>query len=169
MKPKKIPKISIGSWAYTIGPYADNPVSLAEVVQRLNELGFDGVELGRDSGADMIINVRGKDSEYYVANLADEIKKVSRGRMADRVICATGALEGMQEALEISGGRSTIVYFGLPGTDDVLNVPLLSSLLMDKTIRFSWLSPLTWPHAIQALAQGLIDVQFNKGKQEFYS
>lgn len=46
MKPKKVPKISIGSWAYAIGPYADNPTPLPEVVQRLNDLGFDGVELG---------------------------------------------------------------------------------------------------------------------------
>lgn len=46
MKPKKMPKISIGSWAYAIGPYADNPTPLPEVLQRLNDLGFDGVELG---------------------------------------------------------------------------------------------------------------------------
>ncbi len=39
-------KISIGSWAYTIGPYRDNPVSWEEVVNRLSDLGFDGIELG---------------------------------------------------------------------------------------------------------------------------
>ncbi|UCC98080.1 MAG: sugar phosphate isomerase/epimerase [Phycisphaerales bacterium] len=39
-------KISIGSWAYTIGPYADNPVAWEEVIKKLAELGFDGVELG---------------------------------------------------------------------------------------------------------------------------
>jgi len=39
-------KISIGSWAYTIGPYADNPVSWEEVIKKVAELGFDGVELG---------------------------------------------------------------------------------------------------------------------------
>jgi len=39
-------KISIGSWAYTIGPYADNPVPWEEVIQKVKELGFDGVELG---------------------------------------------------------------------------------------------------------------------------
>jgi len=42
----KKPKIAIGSWAYAIGPYADNPAPLDEVCRRLNELGFDGVELG---------------------------------------------------------------------------------------------------------------------------
>lgn len=39
-------RISIGSWAYTIGPYADHPVPFDEVVDRLAALGFQGVELG---------------------------------------------------------------------------------------------------------------------------
>jgi len=39
-------KISIGTWAYTIGPYADNPVSWDEVINKVKSLGFDGVELG---------------------------------------------------------------------------------------------------------------------------
>jgi sugar phosphate isomerase/epimerase len=39
-------KISIGTWAYTIGPYSDNPVSWDEVIHKVKSLGFDGVELG---------------------------------------------------------------------------------------------------------------------------
>jgi len=39
-------KISIGTWAYSIGPYADCPVPWEEVVQKLSDLGFDGLELG---------------------------------------------------------------------------------------------------------------------------
>jgi len=39
-------RISIGSWAYTIGPYSDKPVDFDTVCVRLKELGFDGVELG---------------------------------------------------------------------------------------------------------------------------
>ncbi len=39
-------RISIGTWAYATGPYADRPVPFPEVVQRLAELGFDGLELG---------------------------------------------------------------------------------------------------------------------------
>jgi sugar phosphate isomerase/epimerase len=37
---------SIGSWAYTIGPYADHPVDFDTVCRKLKELNFDGVELG---------------------------------------------------------------------------------------------------------------------------
>ncbi|MBN1846072.1 MAG: sugar phosphate isomerase/epimerase [Sedimentisphaerales bacterium] len=39
-------KISMGSWCYTIGPYQNNPVGWEEVINRLKEFGFDGVELG---------------------------------------------------------------------------------------------------------------------------
>src|SRR5690349_11739302 len=39
-------RLSIGSWAYCFGPYKDNPVPFATVIERLGQLGFDGVELG---------------------------------------------------------------------------------------------------------------------------
>ncbi|MDP6538248.1 MAG: sugar phosphate isomerase/epimerase family protein [Planctomycetota bacterium] len=39
-------RISIGSWAYTIGPYQDDPVPFEAVGARLQGLGFDGLELG---------------------------------------------------------------------------------------------------------------------------
>ncbi len=39
-------KISIGSWAYAIGPYQNHPVPWDELIKKLKELGFDGVELG---------------------------------------------------------------------------------------------------------------------------
>jgi sugar phosphate isomerase/epimerase len=39
-------RISIGTWAYSIGPYAANPVPFDEVITRLAALGFDGIDLG---------------------------------------------------------------------------------------------------------------------------
>lgn len=39
-------RISIGSWAYAIGPYEENPIPFDEVSRKLKGLGFDGVELG---------------------------------------------------------------------------------------------------------------------------
>lgn len=39
-------KISIGTWAYSIGPYQDNPVPWDEILRKLKELHFDGLELG---------------------------------------------------------------------------------------------------------------------------
>jgi sugar phosphate isomerase/epimerase len=39
-------RTSIGSWAYTIGPYSNNPIPFDTVCTELKKLGFDGVELG---------------------------------------------------------------------------------------------------------------------------
>jgi sugar phosphate isomerase/epimerase len=39
-------RISIGSWAYTIGSYAAHPVDFDTVCKKLVDFGFDGVELG---------------------------------------------------------------------------------------------------------------------------
>ncbi len=39
-------RISIGTWAYAIGPYADSPIPFPEVVGKLHSYGFDGLELG---------------------------------------------------------------------------------------------------------------------------
>ncbi len=39
-------RISIGSWAYSIGPYASHPVDWDTVCKTLKEYKFDGVELG---------------------------------------------------------------------------------------------------------------------------
>ena len=38
-------KVSVGAWAYIWGGYEDEPIPLAVVARRLQELGFDGVEL----------------------------------------------------------------------------------------------------------------------------
>ena len=39
-------KISVGTWAYIWGGYADKPIALPVVVKKLQEYKFDGVELG---------------------------------------------------------------------------------------------------------------------------
>lgn len=43
-------RISMGTWAFAVGPYADRPIPFPEVVERLAELGFDGLELGGFGG-----------------------------------------------------------------------------------------------------------------------
>jgi len=39
-------RLSIGTWAFTIGPYASNPIDFETVCTKLKALQFDGVELG---------------------------------------------------------------------------------------------------------------------------
>jgi sugar phosphate isomerase/epimerase len=38
-------KISLGSWAFSFGPYADNPVPFEKTVKRLSDAGYDGIEI----------------------------------------------------------------------------------------------------------------------------
>lgn len=70
-------RISIGSWAYSIGPYAANPVPFDEVIERVAALGFDGIELGgfpphpnpddlptREQRQDLSARVRAKGLEW---------------------------------------------------------------------------------------------------------
>ncbi len=39
-------RISIGSWAYAIGPYENEPIDFETVYKTLAKMGFDGVEIG---------------------------------------------------------------------------------------------------------------------------
>ncbi|NQT83198.1 alcohol dehydrogenase catalytic domain-containing protein [bacterium] len=116
------------------------------------------LELGKELGADEVINTGDSSSPYFVEDLRKKIEEMTGGKFADRVITPTGSVDAMETALAIAGRRSIIVYFGLPGATDKIKVPALDSIFWDKTIRFSWLAPFTWPTALQALAAGLVKV-----------
>ena len=38
-------RISIGSWSFSLGPFADKPVPWTELLLRLKQLGYDGIEV----------------------------------------------------------------------------------------------------------------------------
>jgi sugar phosphate isomerase/epimerase len=38
-------KVSLGSWAFSFGPFADNPIPFERTVKRLSEAGYDGIEI----------------------------------------------------------------------------------------------------------------------------
>jgi len=117
------------------------------------------LEIGGSLGADILINTAEKASKHYVEDVKAKIADLTGGKMADRVIVPTGAVQAMELALAISGRRSIIVYFGLPGDEAIVRVPALEQILWDKTIRFSWLAPGTWQTALGALASGLVNVE----------
>jgi len=116
------------------------------------------LEIGKALGADVVINSADQGSPHYVADPKAKIAELTGGKMADRAVVATGSVEAMELALAITGRRSVIVFFGLPGDDAIVRLPALESILWDKTIRFSWLAPGTWQTALGALATGLVDV-----------
>jgi len=117
------------------------------------------LEIAEKVGADAVINVGDAKSPYYKEDIKAAIADMTDGRFADAVITPTGSVEAMEAALEISGRRSRVVFFGLPADDAVVRVPALKCIFWDKTIRFSWLAPLVWPTAIDAIATGLVDLK----------
>jgi sugar phosphate isomerase/epimerase len=38
-------KISMGSWAFSFGPYSNRPIPFPQIVERLSEAGYDGIEV----------------------------------------------------------------------------------------------------------------------------
>lgn len=115
-----------------------------------------GLNKALEMGADYVINTLDKASPYYAEDVVAKVAELSGGEMADRVIVPTAAKSALQGALEVSGRHANIVYFGLPGEDTVLEVPLLKTLQMDKSINVSWLAPYTWDTALKALRDHLV-------------
>jgi L-iditol 2-dehydrogenase len=115
------------------------------------------LQAGKELGADHALSTEAG-SAFFCEDIPGFVTDLTNGKMANGAVTATSGLAAMEQALEVTGRRSTIVYFGLPGDQDRLSVPVLNQILWDKQIRFSWLAPNTWPAALQALATGLVSV-----------
>ncbi len=83
-------KISIGSWAYTIGPWASHPVPFDTVIEKLKALGFDGVELGAFPPHPNPGNPNGPDSEWPGAMPQKEQRAALRARMQEVGLAFSG-------------------------------------------------------------------------------
>ncbi|MBI2193825.1 MAG: alcohol dehydrogenase catalytic domain-containing protein [Planctomycetes bacterium] len=116
------------------------------------------LELCKTAGAATVLNPKEASSAYYCPDVVGKMRDLTGGRMAERAILATSSVPAMEQALEITGKKSVVVYFGLPGDKDVVRVPALRSMFGDKTIRFSWLAPFTWPTALNAISTGLVNL-----------
>ena len=115
--------------------------------------------MAKQTGADYVCNTLKKDSLYYTPDIKETVRELTGGLYADRVIVPTSAKAAYQNAFEVSGKASTIVFFGLPGERDVIEVPALETLTSNKTIRFSWLAPFTWNTAMKALESGKLQIK----------
>jgi L-iditol 2-dehydrogenase len=115
------------------------------------------LELARELGADHLFNTSDSASPHYTADLVQSIRDVNAGELAERAIVATAVPEANQQALDLTGNGSTVVYMGLSGPDDTVEIPMLLALTQDKTIRFSWLYPNQWPKTIRLLREGIVD------------
>ena len=115
------------------------------------------LELAKQMGADYLFNTREQASPHYTADLVQSIMNVNSGGLAERAIVATAVAEANQQALDLTGNGSTVVYMGLSGPEDTVKIPMLTALTQDKTIRFSWLYPNQWPKTIRLLREGIVD------------
>jgi len=137
--------------------YGPGPVGLSMVQLLRNEgarvavVGTGGyrLDVATQLGADFVFE-SGDD-------LADKVREANGGNLADRVIVATGSVAANQQALEISGPGSTVIYMGVTGPEDAVQLPLLSSLIQDKTIRFSLWYPFQWPRTIGLLEHAKVN------------
>lgn len=139
------------------------------VVYGPGPVGLSMVQLLRNEGARVAIvgtggyrlDVAKKLGADYVFEAGDEvaaqIQEVNGGGLADRVIVATGSMAASQQALEVSGPGATVVYMGVTGPEDAVQLPMLTSLIQDKTIRFSLWYPFQWPRTIRLLADAKVD------------
>ena len=116
------------------------------------------LERGKELGADLVVNAKDTHSPFYIEDLGEKIASMNNGELADRAITATSSLDAIHTSLEVTGRHATVVVFGLPGDTDVMQVPILDTILMDKTIRFSWLAPNTWEEAVQLIADGAVNM-----------
>ena len=117
-----------------------------------------GLSKALDCGADFVINNADTASEYYAASTAERIMELNGGEKAQRAILATGNMTALQDALDVTGACATIVFFGLPSPEDVLQVPVLDTLKAEKTLKFSWLAPLVWDQVLSLMASGQVDL-----------
>ncbi|NLC41076.1 MAG: alcohol dehydrogenase catalytic domain-containing protein [Clostridiaceae bacterium] len=116
------------------------------------------LEVGKKVGADFIVNTADSDSPYYAEDIATKVKELLNGKLATRCIVATSNMEALQDAIRVTGKASTIVYFGMPGPGDVLQVPMLEAIQSDRTIKCSSLAPLVWDNAFAVIASGQVDL-----------
>ena len=98
---------SIGSWAYTIGPYAEHPVDFDTVIDRLAALGFDGVELGGFPPHPNPGNPNGPDAEWPGAMPEKSQREDLKAKMADKGLAFSGIAANLWGEKLINTGDQT--------------------------------------------------------------
>lgn len=107
------------------------------------------LEIGRSLGADLVVNTADG------GDLAEAMTETF-GQLADRVIVSTSSLAANEAAFTLSAPGATIVFMAVTGPRDTVAVPMLDSLIADRTIRFSLWYPNQWPRTIKLLEQGVV-------------
>ena len=118
-----------------------------------------GLSTALKLGATAVINSLDKKSPYFAADVIAKIMELNGGEKAPRAIVATSAMPALQQALTVTGAHSTVVYFGLPGPEDELKVPVLEAIQSSRKLIFSWLAPLVWDNVFHVIASGQVQLK----------
>ncbi|MEN6608711.1 MAG: sugar phosphate isomerase/epimerase family protein [Bryobacteraceae bacterium] len=76
-------KISLGSWAFSFGPYADNPIPFDKCAKRLADAGYDGIEICGCPPHITLDKYPSKESRREVAKFLEDINLGISGYVAD--------------------------------------------------------------------------------------
>lgn len=103
-----------------------------------------------ESGADYALNADGYS--------ADELKKVNKDRLADRVIVCAGAKQAVDDAISSVDRSGRILFFAVPEAD--INIPSMRFWRDEITVAFSYgASPDDIREAINLIESGEVDVR----------
>ena len=116
------------------------------------------LEIGKRVGVDFVVNTADKSSPHYAEDAVKAVKE-KFGHLAPRCIVATNNMEALHNALYVTGPASTVVYFGLPGANDKLQISMLEAIQYDRTIKCSWLAPLVWDNVFHVIASGQVNLE----------
>ncbi|HZR93165.1 MAG TPA: alcohol dehydrogenase catalytic domain-containing protein [Gaiellaceae bacterium] len=138
--------------------YGPGPVGLSMVQLLKNEGARVAVVGTRDYRLDLAREL-GADFAFKTADgpVVDQVTAANDGALADKAIVATGSMDANQEALAVTGPGSTVVYMGVTAPDASVALPMLTSLIQDKTIRFSLWYPYQWPTTLRLLSDAKVD------------
>lgn len=116
------------------------------------------LNVGKQVGADIVINTHDPSSPYYTDDISACIQK-HLGRLAPRAIVATGNADAAADALKVTGANSTVVLFGLANPEAKLAVPILEAINFNRTIKGSNLAPFVWDNVFNMIAASQIDLK----------
>lgn len=80
-------KISLGTWSFSFGTYADHPISLDRIVQKISSAGYDGVELCGYPPQVTLDHYASKTSRAGLKRLLADHNVAISGYSADQTMC----------------------------------------------------------------------------------
>src|ERR1041385_2095400 len=94
-------KISLGSWAFSFGPFADDPIPFDATVKRLSSAGYDGIEICGFPPHITLESYPTRESRLAVVNFLRDHHLAVSGYAADFTAVNPTAAENREAYLEL--------------------------------------------------------------------